>query len=418
MGIMSSGNSAVDAMGEIPFTGNITPPIWYKRILLDTGKPDFVAVTLLSDIVYWYRPMEVRDEATGFVSRLQKRFKGDLLQRSYRQYENQYGIKKRIVKEAMDRLEKQGLIRREFRDITLENKTKLMNVMYIDIFPEKIAEISRDEITQETSGPTVQRSEIENEEVKITPVEITVKSSNNEASNKGGTKYRTTSPEKSYDPIRNNVSPHTENGGEVIRKNEGGITEKRGTNTENTTEITNGESCHVKSPDELADGRMSALAIAACGNKEYSPRWLKFLLHDPNGIGLREEFTALIHINVRYDNLINEELYQDCKGMIDGIINMVVDIAMTEPANGVEWINSRAYPHDVVRDRFLKMDYEVLTHVLAKLKETKSDIRCIRKYVMTTLYNAFDEMDLSTQAEFNHDAYGGGWIEKGIIKES
>ena len=414
MGIMSSGNSAVDTMGEIPFTGNITPPIWYKRILLDTGKPDFVAVTLLSDIVYWYRPMEVRDEATGFVSRLQKRFKGDLLQRSYRQYENQYGIKKRIVKEAMDRLEKQGLIRREFRDITLENKTKLMNVMYIDIFPEKIAEISRDEITQETSGPAVQRSEIENEEVKITPVEITVKSSNNEASNKGGTKYRTTSPEKSYDPIRNNVSPHTENGGEVIRKNEGGITEKRGTNTENTTEITNGD-YSVTSSLEIEEP-LKVLIYSAMKSKFPKQAIVKCVTMGPDGqINYKESYINLIRLKVRYEGMIRDELFKNRKGMIDGIINIIADMAITTPPDGVEWINGRAYPYEVVRNRLLEIDFDVLSHVLAKLKETKTQIKSLRRYILTTIYNAFDEMDISLQAEVNYDMFGGGWIEKGII---
>jgi len=414
MGIMSSGNSAVDTMGEIPFTGNITPPIWYKRILLDTGKPDFVAVTLLSDIVYWYRPMEVRDEATGFVSRLQKRFKGDLLQRSYRQYENQYGIKKRIVKEAMDRLEKQGLIRREFRDITLENKTKLMNVMYIDIFPEKIAEISRDEITQETSGPTVQRSEIENEEVKITPVEKTVKSSNNEASNKGGTKYRTTSSEKSYDPIRNYVSPHTENGGEVIRKNEGGITEKRGTNTENTTEITNGDysvtsSLGIEEP-------LKVLIYSAMKSKFPKQAIVKCVTMGPDGqINYKESYINLIRLKVRYEGMIRDELFMNRKGMIDGIINIIADMAITAPPDGVEWINGRAYPYEVVRNRLLEINFDVLSHVLAKLKETKTQIKSLRRYILTTIYNAFDEMDISLQAEVNYDMFGGGWKEKGII---
>ena len=414
MGIMSSGNSAVDTMGEIPFTGNITPPIWYKRILLDTGKPDFVAVTLLSDIVYWYRPMEVRDEATGFVSRLQKRFKGDLLQRSYRQYENQYGIKKRIVKEAMDRLEKQGLIRREFRDITLENKTKLMNVMYIDIFPEKIAEISRDEITQETSGPTVQRSEIENEEVKITPVEITVKSSNNEASNKGGTKYRTTSPEKSYDPIRNNVSPHTENGGEVIRKNEGGITEKRGTNTENTTEITNRD-YSVTSSLEIEEP-LKVLIYSAMKSKFPKQEIVKCVTMGPDGqINYKESYINLIRLKVRYEGVIRDELFKNRKGMIDGIINIIADMAITTPPDGVEWINGRAYPYEVVRNRLLEIDFDVLSHVLMKLKETKTQIKSLRRYILTTIYNAFDEMDISLQAEVNYDMFGGGWIEKGIV---
>ena len=55
----------LDAMAEIHITGNITPSIWYKTILRDNGKPYLLAIAILSDIVYWYRPMEMRDERTG-----------------------------------------------------------------------------------------------------------------------------------------------------------------------------------------------------------------------------------------------------------------------------------------------------------------------------------------------------------------
>ena len=108
MGILSSGSAAVDAMGRIRITGNVTPPRWYREILRDNGRPDHLAVTLLSDIVYWYRPIEVRDVATGQVIGLRRKFKGDLLQKTYEQYANQYGESKRTIKAALDRLEEIG----------------------------------------------------------------------------------------------------------------------------------------------------------------------------------------------------------------------------------------------------------------------------------------------------------------------
>ena len=101
--------------------------------------------------------------------------------------------------------------------------------------------------------------------------------------------------------------------------------------------------------------------------------------------------------------------------MIDGIINIIADMAITTPPDGVEWINGRAYPYEVVRNRLLEIDFDVLSHVLTKLKETKTQIKSLRRYILTTIYNAFDEMDISLQAEVNYDMFGGGWIEKGII---
>ena len=37
MGIQSSGCAAVDAIGNIVITGNITPPRWYKEIRKENG---------------------------------------------------------------------------------------------------------------------------------------------------------------------------------------------------------------------------------------------------------------------------------------------------------------------------------------------------------------------------------------------
>ena len=58
----STGNKTVDQVGKINFIGNVIPHTWYKTILRENGKPNVNAIIILSDIVYWYRPKEVRDE--------------------------------------------------------------------------------------------------------------------------------------------------------------------------------------------------------------------------------------------------------------------------------------------------------------------------------------------------------------------
>lgn len=64
---ITSGNDIVDRVAEINISGNVTPAIWYKTITKENGKPYLLAIAILSDIVYWYRPSEVRDENTGQV---------------------------------------------------------------------------------------------------------------------------------------------------------------------------------------------------------------------------------------------------------------------------------------------------------------------------------------------------------------
>ena len=83
----SSGIAAVDEIGKIHFTRNIVPDEWYGTIQKESGKPYHLAIAILSDIVFWYRPVEIRDEATGKLVRWQKKFKGDMLQKSYKSYE-------------------------------------------------------------------------------------------------------------------------------------------------------------------------------------------------------------------------------------------------------------------------------------------------------------------------------------------
>ena len=62
MGYLTSGNIIVDAMGSINISGNIVPAIWYSTITKENGKPYLLAIVILADIVYWYRPSEVRDQ--------------------------------------------------------------------------------------------------------------------------------------------------------------------------------------------------------------------------------------------------------------------------------------------------------------------------------------------------------------------
>ena len=136
-----TGNEAVDAMAAMAVTGNVIPATWYKTITTPSGKADLVAINILSDVLYWYRPREVRDEYTGDVVAYQKRFAADYLQRSYEQLSEHFGISKRQAKDAVVRLEELGAIRRIFRNV--ESGAGMMgNVMFIAIMPKRVYELT------------------------------------------------------------------------------------------------------------------------------------------------------------------------------------------------------------------------------------------------------------------------------------
>ncbi|MDR1551030.1 MAG: DUF6017 domain-containing protein [Hungatella sp.] len=128
----TTGNKTVDRMSRINITGNIIPAAWYKTIRKPTGKPYLNAIVILSDIVYWYRAAEVRDEGSGQLIGFRKRFHSDLLQRSYQQLADQFGISKRDASNAVIELEKLGVIKRVFRTLTI-NGQQVPNVLFLEL---------------------------------------------------------------------------------------------------------------------------------------------------------------------------------------------------------------------------------------------------------------------------------------------
>jgi hypothetical protein len=125
------------------FEGNIIPQSWYQHIKYTNKRgtyADLLAISLLADIIYWYRPIEVRDEATGAAIGWKKKFKGDLLQRSYQSYAVTFGATYNQVRAAFSLLEELGMVRLYFRSVRGAHNQILSNVMFIEPIVESIAE--------------------------------------------------------------------------------------------------------------------------------------------------------------------------------------------------------------------------------------------------------------------------------------
>lgn len=133
---------AVAALSRIRITGNVTPQEWYQHIKLPNGKSDFIAITLLADIVYWYRATEVRDEITGEHIGYRKKFSGDKLQRGIQQFADGYGLTYRQTQDALYRLRDAGYITHETRTIITATGAKLGNVLFIEPIVDSIEKIT------------------------------------------------------------------------------------------------------------------------------------------------------------------------------------------------------------------------------------------------------------------------------------
>ena len=63
-------------------------------------------------------------------------------------------------------------------------------------------------------------------------------------------------------------------------------------------------------------------------------------------------------------------------------------------------------PQQVVKSRFLKLNSSHIEYVLEAMNKNPSDIRNIRAYLLTALYNASLTIDNYYSALVNHDFYG------------
>jgi DNA-binding Lrp family transcriptional regulator len=133
--------AAVAEMHNISIKGNVTPQTWFKTILMPTGKPDLQSILILSDIVFWFRPTELRCEKSGAVIGYKKKFSADLLRRSYADLETQFGISKKQCQESLRRLEDLGVIKRVFRTINTP-AARLSNIMFISLNVSVLKELT------------------------------------------------------------------------------------------------------------------------------------------------------------------------------------------------------------------------------------------------------------------------------------
>jgi hypothetical protein len=142
--ISLTGHVVVDLVGQLSFEGNIIPHTWYQHIRYTNKRGtyvDAIAILLLAEIVYWYRPSVVHDETTGRVIGWKKKFKGDKLKRSYAALCEKLGTTDKQIRDAMSLLKSLGLVDIDLRT-ELVGEVRIGNVMYVGLNAQRLHEIS------------------------------------------------------------------------------------------------------------------------------------------------------------------------------------------------------------------------------------------------------------------------------------
>ena len=110
--------------------------------------------------------------------------------------------------------------------------------------------------------------------------------------------------------------------------------------------------------------------------------------------------------HMKYDKRQDRDLYEE---LFEVICEVVCVKRKTVRIAGED------YPYELVKSKFLKLNSGHLEYVIGCMHDTVTKITNIKAYMVTALYNAPSTMNHYYQQEVQHDMYGGGWEEKGIV---
>lgn len=363
MDYLTTGNIIVDEVSKINFSGDITPRIWRKTITKENGKPYALARDILSDFVYWYRAIEEPDEMTGEI-RLKKKFRDDLLYKSYEQLCEEFGESKRVIRDVLKRLEDIGVIKRHFRTITTKSGMKMNNVMYIELIPSVLYELTYPEKSADIVN-FPQKSE-KNEEITEN---------------------------------RDLLSSGDENVNRVVTK-------MSPRNSKNTTEIINNYNISnpsIQSDNETREETSPAGRMDGIGQTKGTEK-------GSNAESRKNEPYPLEWVRNRYDYsslcVMKPEFQQD----IDCVINLLYDTLNT--TRKTIRVMGEEKPKDVVNARLLKLDSMDLLYAIEQYQSQTTRIRHQQSYLLTVLYQAKGQshLDIGNQVKY-HTAKTKGELE-------
>ena len=119
-----------------------------------------------------------------------------------------------------------------------------------------------------------------------------------------------------------------------------------------------------------------------------------------NSLNRRQDLgamTAEVRLNIGYYEL-KEQYSQD---ELDNIVSLIVE--MLSARCDTFTLSGRRIPADLVKSRFQALNSHHIEYIFDCMKKSGSDIRNIKQYLLTSLFNAPATMDSYYRAKVNHD---------------
>ena len=118
-----------------------------------------------------------------------------------------------------------------------------------------------------------------------------------------------------------------------------------------------------------------------------------------------ENYRELILENIEYDYLCRE--FATYREDLDEIVELMVETVCAR--RKTTRIAGSDFPHEVVRSRFLKLDSEHIRFVMDSLQKNTTEVRNMKQYLLTVLFNAPTTISNYYTSQVNHDMNAGGW---------
>lgn len=131
-----------------------------------------------------------------------------------------------------------------------------------------------------------------------------------------------------------------------------------------------------------------------------------------DGMDDANTYIAIIKENIEYEHHMKFEKHGD-RELYQELFEVICEVVCVKRKS--IRIGGEEYPYELVKSKFLKLNSGHLGYVMECMKNTTTKIGNIKAYMITALYNAPNTINHYYQQEVNHDMYGGGWSEQGII---
>ena len=112
-----------------------------------------------------------------------------------------------------------------------------------------------------------------------------------------------------------------------------------------------------------------------------------------------EGYSEIIKENIDYDSLLLAHPYD--QEMVEGIFNLILETVLSK--NEEITIAGDVYPKNLVKSKFLKLNYSHVEYVINCLGKNTTKVRNIKSYLLASLFNAGSTISSYYRAEVNHD---------------